>query len=319
MTEPASPGPPRPEPVLPDPDRPGPEPTEGGGGTIFDARPLPTLAEFAKRPPVPPPEPVFDPEKDGGGGTTFESREPLIAARAPVPAEPVAFTGGGGGTMPGPSRVTREMPESPPPARVADGAGGMMLVASVAPPPFDSVRADPEVPSGETLGGGGTTSCVPKSLPMMLLTNEPLLVCVGGGGITTAVERAALPLSSLRNSRAASAEGGGATTEGAGRLSFALRPRSCSGAETGGGTTAALFIWTREGETSRPTAVGAGGIMPAASADAERVRSRETLVEAGAITFALNEDDVRERSRETSGAGATMLVLSEGAVIRCSD
>jgi hypothetical protein len=46
----------------------------------------------------------------------------------------------------------------------------------------------------------------------------------------------------------ASAEGGGAMTEGAGKFSFACNPASLSGAETGGGTTATLFICTREGD-----------------------------------------------------------------------
>lgn len=48
--------------------------------------------------------------------------------------------------------------------------------------------------------------------------------------------------------------------DGAGSISFALREASRSGAETGGGTTA-LFICTREGETSWLTDVGAGGMI----------------------------------------------------------
>ena len=71
-------------------------------------------------------------------------------------------------------------------------------------------------------------------------------------------------------SRTESADGGGATTEGAGRLSFALRPFSLSGAETGGGTTATLFICTRVGETSRVMVEGAGGITLAFSTGVER-------------------------------------------------
>ena len=83
---------------------------------------------------------------------------------------------------------------------------------------------------------------------MTLLTNDVLLADVGGGG-TTALEESA-PLSRRRRSCVESAEGGGATTDGGGRLSFELRAVSRSGAETGGGTTAMLFIWTRVGETS---------------------------------------------------------------------
>src|SRR5260370_24395007 len=99
--------------------------------------------------------------------------------------------------------------------------------------------------------------CVPKSLPIMLLANDGLPAGVGGGGITV-LAGSLLPLSSRRKSCAESAEGGGAITEGAGRLTFAVRELSRSGAETGGGTTATLFICTREGETSRLTAAGAG-------------------------------------------------------------
>jgi hypothetical protein len=62
----------------------------------------------------------------------------------------------------------------------------MMLAASV-PPPLEALRDVPEPLSVETLGGGGTTSCVPKSFPITLLTNEAPPVCAGGGGITVAV------------------------------------------------------------------------------------------------------------------------------------
>lgn len=113
-------------------------------------------------------------------------------------------------------------------------------------------------------------SCVPKSLPMMLLTNDPLAAWVGGGGTTLGAEERTPPLSRRRRSLGESAEGGGATTEGAGMLSFAVREDSRSGAETGGGTTAKLFICTRERETSRVTAEGAGAIIAPLRAGAER-------------------------------------------------
>ena len=124
-----------------------------------------------------------------------------------------------------------------------------MLLATEPPDPPAALRAVPEVLPAETAGGGGTTSWVPKSLPMTLLTNDPLPAGVGGGG-TMALEASALPLSRRRRSCVESADGGGATTEGGGRLSFELREVSRSGAETGGGTTATLFICTRVGETS---------------------------------------------------------------------
>ncbi len=37
-----------------------------------------------------------------------------------------------------------------------------------------ALRPFPDAFPEETVGGGGTTSCVPKSLPMMLLTNDVL-------------------------------------------------------------------------------------------------------------------------------------------------
>jgi len=143
----------------------------------------------------------------------------------------------------------------------------MTLVPPGAPA---ALRPVPDALPEETVGGGGTTSWVPKSLPTMVLKNDPLPACVGGGGTTVGEVAREPPLSSRRRSFAESADGGGAMTEGAGRLSFALRPLSRSGAETGGGTTATSFICTREGETSRPMALGAGGITLPLSAGVER-------------------------------------------------
>lgn len=145
----------------------------------------------------------------------------------------------------------------------------MTLVARDVPDPPE-LREVPAALEDETLGGGGTTSCVPKSLPIMLLTSDPLAVWVGGGGTTLGVEERSAPLSRRRRSRGESADGGGATTEGAGIFSFAVREDSRSGAETGGGTTATLFICTREGETSRVTVEGAGAIIAPLRAGAER-------------------------------------------------
>ena len=88
--------------------------------------------------------------------------------------------------------------------------------------------------------------------------------------MTLGAEEGMAPLSRRRKSCGESAEGGGATTEGAGKLSFAVRGESRSGAETGGGTTATLFICTRERETSRVTVEGAGAITVPLRAGAER-------------------------------------------------
>ena len=93
--------------------------------------------------------------------------------------------------------------------------------------------------------------------------NDPLPDCVGGGGTTVFDESGMLPLARRCKSCETSAEGGGAMTEGAGKLSLGLRRAARSGAETGGGTTAA-FICTGELESSRLTAPGAGGITLAA-------------------------------------------------------
>lgn len=109
-----------------------------------------------------------------------------------------------------------------------------------------------------------------------------------------------------------SAEGGGAITELDGRLSLEFRVLTRSGAETGGGTTAAFVICTEELESSRFTPPGAGGITFAASSGFVRARSRATFG-AGATTDALREGAVSVRSRETLGAGAITAGANAGA------
>ena len=93
-----------------------------------------------------------------------------------LPALPLEFdpvTDGGGGTILTPllpDGPRRDIPELVPVAAPeADGGGGTTFAAIVPPGPPEVLR---EVEL--TLGGGGTTSCVPKSFPMMLLTNDPL-------------------------------------------------------------------------------------------------------------------------------------------------
>lgn len=126
------------------------------------------------------------------------------------------------------------------PALGAVGGGGMTLALSELPALLLALAV--------TEGGGGTTSEGPKIFPMRLLTNDPPPDCVGGGGTTVRAGSGVLPLANLRMSRETSAEGGGAITDGAGKLSFGLRTESRSGAETGGGTTAALAICTGDRE-----------------------------------------------------------------------
>jgi hypothetical protein len=94
-----------------------------------------------------------------------EVRRDLPLPAVPVAADPI--TDGGGGTILAPSEARRDAPAAAFAAMPeADGGGGTTLAAS-------APLAAPRVPE-ETVGGGGTTSCVPKSLPMMLLTNDPL-------------------------------------------------------------------------------------------------------------------------------------------------
>ena len=99
---------------------------------------------------------------------------------------------------------------------------------------------------------------------------DVLAAGVGGGGTTLFERSGALPLASRCRSCAISVEGGGATTDGAGIESLGFRAPDLSGADTGGGTTAAFAICTGERETSRLTADGAGGTMLELSAGAER-------------------------------------------------
>jgi hypothetical protein len=182
---------------------------------------------------------------EGGGATTFDPRDEPDPLRDPRGAPPAATFGGGGRTVAG-----------------KDGAA----LADCVPVEF-------------TAGGGGTTSDAPKSLPTMLLKNPD---CAGGGGTTDFEGSAALLVERRRMSWLTLADGGGAMTEGAGMVSLAVRDDARSGAEAGGGTTAASVLCR-----------------------GERVTSRETE---GAGAMTLEESDAEERfvSRETLGAGATM-------------
>src|SRR5205807_3409099 len=175
---------PRPEPVSADPP-----PIEGGGGTTFPA---------SRVPPGPPVGieafPTPRPAREGGGGTTL-----VLRAALDPPGRSLA------------------------PGADTDGGGGTTFVASAAPVPFGALRALAEVLPPLTLGGGGTTSVVPKILPTRLLIKPPLLDGVGGGGTTDSDGSATLPEASRRKSRDMSVDGGGAITEGDGIVSFAAR------------------------------------------------------------------------------------------------
>lgn len=132
--------------------------------------------------------------------------------------------------------------------------------------------------------------------------NEPLADCEGGGGTTALDGSGIVPPAKRCVSGERSAEGGGATTEDAGKFSFEFRPVFRSGAETGGGTTAAFVIWTGELERSRLTPPGAGGITLPASAGLDRLRSR-SAVGAGATTDVLSIGACSPCSRAALGAG----------------
>ena len=165
-------------------------------------------------------------------------------------------------------------------------------------------------PVAFTEGGGGTTSCVPKILPMTLLRSELFPVCEGGGGTTVRAGSAELA-PSRRMSELMSVDGGGATTEGAGKVTLEFRAPARSGAETGGGTTAES-ICTGAEEIWRLTVPGAGGMTLAASCGFARNGSRGT-VGAGATTLALSDGALEVRSRTTFGAGGTTVGASAGA------
>jgi hypothetical protein len=165
-TEPASPGPPRPTPFLPEPEESEAAPTDGGGGTTLLASVVAEFAEF--RVPL---EDELLPATDGGGGITFDPPREEFWERDGELASP---TDGGGGTTFALRAVWRDPEdEADEPVLAAEGGGGITLAARVVDPD-EELRVVPAEFPAATVGGGGTTSCVPKSLPMMLLTNDPL-------------------------------------------------------------------------------------------------------------------------------------------------
>ena len=177
---------------------------------------------------------------------TFDPSDAPTPLRLPFGLAALSLTLGGGGTTCGAS------------------AGAVLLVLE------------------STDGGGGTTSLEPKIFPIRLLTNDPVLDCVGGGGTTAFDGSGIAEPAVLRVSSATFAEGGGAIT-GAGRFSFAGREFTRSGAEAGGGTTATFAACIGDRETSLAPTFGAGAITVEVRAGAERESADETLG-AGATT-----------------------------------
>jgi hypothetical protein len=127
------------------------------------------VAEFAEfRVPL---EDELLPATDGGGGITFDPPREEFWERDGELASP---TDGGGGTTFALRAVWRDPEdEADEPVLAAEGGGGITLAARVVDPD-EELRVVPAEFPAATVGGGGTTSCVPKSLPMMLLTNDPL-------------------------------------------------------------------------------------------------------------------------------------------------
>ena len=142
---------------------------------------------------------------------------------------------------------------------------------------------------------------------------DPLPDWVGGGGTTAFDVSGRLPLARRCVSCETSDEGGGAMTVGAGTFSRESRAEARSGAETGGGITAVLVIWTGVLEVSRLTPPGAGGITLAASAGIARARSRST-VGAGATTDGFSDGAFNLRLLDALGAGGMTTGVRTGAI-----
>lgn len=147
---------------------------------------------------------------------------------------------------------------------------------------------------------------------MMLLMNDPLPEAEGGGGTTFLPESLSDPEANLLMSRDKSEEGGGGTTDGDGRVTLEFRALARSGADTGGGITAAFMLCNGAVVMWRVTAPGAGGITLADSPGPVRTWFCEMFGE-GAITRALNEGAATLRSRVTLGAGGITTGAKAGA------
>jgi hypothetical protein len=191
-SEPTSPGPPRPLPFCRSRKDQSLSRADGGGGTTLlakrDVR-YPSRRSSARSragEPWPAPEPLTD----GGGGMTFDApREdwPELFRKTSLPlTRPLEPTDGWWRRndfdwMPRASDVFAGAPPVPElefPRRREEAERRCWRVSYPARRELRPMclRRFAEETDG---GGGGTTSCVPKSLPMMVLTKDPLLACVG--------------------------------------------------------------------------------------------------------------------------------------------
>ena len=190
------------------------------------------------------------------------------------------------------------------------GGGGTTLAGS-----DDGVPVP--VPFELTVGGGGTTSEAPKILPIRLLMNDPLPVCVGGGGTT--VLRRIGNVAAGQAVQIARDIGGRWRRDDRwrGQGQHGIAREWCARAKKPAAARLLTFaICTGALEISRLTDAGAGGITFVANAGAERAFSRVTLG-AGATTEALRDGRIQWRSRATTvGAGGITAEPSAGATRR---
>src|SRR5690242_2569102 len=104
---------------------------------------------------------------------------------------------------------------------------------------------------------------------MLWRSAEALPTCTGGG--TTCFCRSPGPKPGPIFATSGTMVGGGATTLGAGMASLGFTLATCSGADTGGGTTCTAFDpGIRRVETSRCGTAALGGTAPTASCGAAR-------------------------------------------------
>ena len=135
---------------------------------------------------------------------------------------------------------------------------------------------------------------------MLLLPDNPATSCLSSergpddtGGATTCLRGSTTSAPPSEPSSRVICAGAGAITLGAGSSSLAFTLLSCSGAETGGGTTFVLLTTgTRMLASSRWALLGAGGTMLESSWGVFRILSRE-ICGAGGITGAFNRGTAR--------------------------
>jgi len=227
------PGPsPRPMPLPPpDPPIPGLSPPAGD----MAKAPLPPL----------PGRPTFVP---GWLETTTPEALPPLLLLGGAPATPESS----GPPSPAP-RLPLPWPVIEPPPD-SDGGGGTTAVPVPIPPATE--RCAEPAPSWTV---GGTTDVPPR--PLIWRAAEALPTCTAGGTIWFCRSPGPKPGPVLATSIAM--VGGGATTLGDGMASLGFRFVTCSGADTGGGTTCTAFDPGRRSvDTSRCGTAALGGTAP---------------------------------------------------------